>query len=267
MIQAVPRTYRGVRFRSTLEADWAATLDAFSIAWQYEPEAVQLPSGDLYRPDFYLPQCTTWLEVKGPHNDRLSKTRELGKTGVHYPACDGTWREPELHLSAWTAADERELEAILSTAPDGDTQIVVHIMEWIDEDRPTHGTRAMRTARLRRRVVLDRATREALHATRYAYWLPCCHGYNIPWRLVIIGRPATAGMTTWESAQDIDVKLIRCSECGQHSFFDETMLWTCRRCQATGEVYWGGLWESGDATWAGHDTMPFTRAPRGSAAA
>jgi hypothetical protein len=76
-ITSVPLTYAGVRFRSTLEADWAATLDSLGIVWQYEPEAVQLPSGTLYRPDFYLPEIATWLEVKGPHDERLEKTREL----------------------------------------------------------------------------------------------------------------------------------------------------------------------------------------------
>lgn len=78
MIRAVPQTYQGIRFRSTLEADWACTLDAYRIAWQYEPEAIQLPrSGDFYRPDFYLPQIRTWLEVKGPHDERIGKPEEL----------------------------------------------------------------------------------------------------------------------------------------------------------------------------------------------
>jgi hypothetical protein len=88
-IKAVPQTYRGVRFRSTLEADWAASLDALSIAWSYEPEAVQLPSGELYRPDFWLPEITTWLEVKGPHDERINKTRELAEVAMHVPDCSG----------------------------------------------------------------------------------------------------------------------------------------------------------------------------------
>lgn len=77
MITSVPTTYAGVEFRSTLEADWAATLDSLGIVWQYEPEAVQLPSGAVYRPDFYLPRIATWLEVKGPHMQRVSKAYEL----------------------------------------------------------------------------------------------------------------------------------------------------------------------------------------------
>jgi hypothetical protein len=85
----VPVIYSGVRFRSTLEGDWAATLDSLDIEWQYEPEAVQLPSGCLYRPDFYLPRIATWLEVKGPTGDRLAKTRELAEVVTHPPGCVG----------------------------------------------------------------------------------------------------------------------------------------------------------------------------------
>jgi len=73
MIPARPRTYRGVRFRSTLEADWAATLDALGVTWQYEPEAYILTDGSAYSPDFWLPAQRTWLEVKGPHNERHEK--------------------------------------------------------------------------------------------------------------------------------------------------------------------------------------------------
>ena len=86
-IAAVPAEYSGVRFRSTLEADWAATLDVLGVEWQYEPVAVQLPSGVAYRPDFYLPRIATWLEVKGPHGERLGKTRELANAVCHPPDC------------------------------------------------------------------------------------------------------------------------------------------------------------------------------------
>lgn len=81
MIKPVPQTYAGVRFRSTLEADWAATLDARGIAWSYEPEAVELPSGELYRPDFWLPGLEAWLEVKGPGVPGVEKAYALGAAG------------------------------------------------------------------------------------------------------------------------------------------------------------------------------------------
>lgn len=71
-------TYEGVRFRSTLEADWAATLDSWGIhAWSYEPWAVQFDDGTRYLADFYLRALNTWCEVKGPHNERISKPKNL----------------------------------------------------------------------------------------------------------------------------------------------------------------------------------------------
>lgn len=80
-VRAVPQTYAGVRFRSTLEADWAATLDHVGLTWSYEPEAVQLPSGLLYRPDFWLPTIGCWLEVKGPGVPGAEKAVELSHIG------------------------------------------------------------------------------------------------------------------------------------------------------------------------------------------
>lgn len=89
MIRAIPTTYRGIRFRFRLEADWASTFDAYEIEWQYEPEGVELPSGARYLPDFYLPKLTTWFEVKGPHGQRLDKTQEFAYAMVHgSPTCD-----------------------------------------------------------------------------------------------------------------------------------------------------------------------------------
>lgn len=76
-IRAIPKWYRGTRFRSTLEADWACTFDALGWAWQYEPVGVDLSDGTWYRPDFYLPSQRVWAEVKGPHNERVVKPELL----------------------------------------------------------------------------------------------------------------------------------------------------------------------------------------------
>lgn len=100
-IVPVPMKYAGVRFRSTLEADWAATLDVLGLDWQYEPEAIRLPSGELYRPDFYLPQITTWLEVKGPLGERLHKTAEMAEAFMHSPNCTGQRSSLPCCDSAW----------------------------------------------------------------------------------------------------------------------------------------------------------------------
>lgn len=76
---AIPTEYRGVRFRSMLESAWARTLDHYEIAWEYEPETVELEAGKRYVPDLWLPDLKTWIEVKGPHMLRVAKTREFAR--------------------------------------------------------------------------------------------------------------------------------------------------------------------------------------------
>lgn len=70
-IAAIETTYAGCRFRSRLEARWAVFFDSFGIPWMYEPEGYVI-DGRLYLPDFYLPECATWVEVKG-HEGALDK--------------------------------------------------------------------------------------------------------------------------------------------------------------------------------------------------
>jgi hypothetical protein len=77
-ITAIPKTYKGIRFRSTLEADWAWTMDEWRWVWNYEPIALNV-LGEAYLPDFYLPNQNVWCEVKGPSNDRLDKAARLSK--------------------------------------------------------------------------------------------------------------------------------------------------------------------------------------------
>lgn len=86
-IEAIPSWYGGTTFRSKLEAHWAATLDTIGVAWTYEPEAITLPSGATYIPDFWLPDIGTWLEVKGPGVPRVEKAVELA--GARACRCEG----------------------------------------------------------------------------------------------------------------------------------------------------------------------------------
>lgn len=62
-IPALESTYKGVRFRSRLEARWAALFDYYSILWVYEPDVFNTPSGR-YLPDFLLPDIGAYVEVK-----------------------------------------------------------------------------------------------------------------------------------------------------------------------------------------------------------
>lgn len=49
MISAIPTTYKGIRFRSRLEATWATFFDLVGWSWEYEP--IDLKG---YIPDFIL---------------------------------------------------------------------------------------------------------------------------------------------------------------------------------------------------------------------
>lgn len=64
MIKAIETYYNGYRFRSRLEARWAVFFDSLKIRWLYEPEGFSI-DGQLYLPDFYLPDCKQFFEVKG----------------------------------------------------------------------------------------------------------------------------------------------------------------------------------------------------------
>lgn len=52
-MKAIPTTYRGVQFRSRLEARWAEFFDLIGVVWQYEPEGYEA-GGVRYLPDFWL---------------------------------------------------------------------------------------------------------------------------------------------------------------------------------------------------------------------
>ena len=77
-IEATPTEYRGIKFASRLEADWAATFDHLDMSWQYEPCSYRI-GNENYIPDFYLDTQHVWAEVKGPMDDRLWKPREFQK--------------------------------------------------------------------------------------------------------------------------------------------------------------------------------------------
>lgn len=81
-----PTEYAGTVFRSRLESWWAMTLDSYEIAWAYEPKeedgrylTLELPSGARYRPDFWLTELQTILEVKGDHGLGAEKPQELAR--------------------------------------------------------------------------------------------------------------------------------------------------------------------------------------------
>ena len=76
---AIPTEVDGKMLRSRLEASWARTFKRYGIKWDYEADKIRLSSGKGYWPDFRLPELSTVIEVKGPHMNRLDKTREYAR--------------------------------------------------------------------------------------------------------------------------------------------------------------------------------------------
>lgn len=63
-MKAIETRYNKHLFRSRLEARWAVYFDKLGIKWIYEPEGYELPNGERYLPDFYLPEHKVYIEVK-----------------------------------------------------------------------------------------------------------------------------------------------------------------------------------------------------------
>lgn len=62
IVSAFPTIYRGIRFRSRLEARWAAVFNVLGWPWRYEPPEIDL---HYYIPDFILDwPCPMLVEVK-----------------------------------------------------------------------------------------------------------------------------------------------------------------------------------------------------------
>lgn len=98
-MKAIETTYKGYRFRSRAEARWAIFFDALGIDWIYEPEGFELSDGTMYLPDFYLPQCRTFFEVKGIMQDEDQHKIDLlsadSKMPVAVGYADMTFQSPD----------------------------------------------------------------------------------------------------------------------------------------------------------------------------
>lgn len=91
-IKPIETRYADHRFRSRLEARWAVFFDHLGIEWQYEPECYRV-AGKGYLPDFWLPDLSLWVEVKGV----LDEATVMHLVRAANPACglpDGPHGEP-----------------------------------------------------------------------------------------------------------------------------------------------------------------------------
>lgn len=87
-IKAIKTNYKGITFRSKLEAQWAATFDNLTINWSYEPEGYFIDNDIKYLPDFYLPEQDVFFEVKGIMNSydwkKIDTLRKYKETVIGY---------------------------------------------------------------------------------------------------------------------------------------------------------------------------------------
>lgn len=67
-MKAIETKYRGMKFRSRLEARWAVFFDTLFVPYVYEPEGYDLETRK-YLPDFWLPDSQQFFEVKGIMTD------------------------------------------------------------------------------------------------------------------------------------------------------------------------------------------------------
>lgn len=78
--RVLPTRYKGVDYRSRLEAKWAVFFDRLRIRNLYEPEPFKLADGSCYTPDFFLPKFGgrhgTFVEVR-PDGDLFLQPRRF----------------------------------------------------------------------------------------------------------------------------------------------------------------------------------------------
>jgi len=86
MIKNIPTKYKGIIYRSRLEARWAIFFDELNIKHIYEYEGFNLEGKEYYLPDFYLPFYGVYCEVK-PNFDEV----ELNKTTFVKFTNTGNW--------------------------------------------------------------------------------------------------------------------------------------------------------------------------------
>lgn len=87
--RSIPTRYKGILFRSKLEADWARAFDELRLPWEYEKEGRYF-SDVFYLPDFYLPQSKQFAEVKAiwepaDYRKAFALCGELGSREGHFP--------------------------------------------------------------------------------------------------------------------------------------------------------------------------------------
>ena len=101
-IESKPTKFKGILFRSQLEARWAYYFEFLSIKWIYEPKRFFLKDGKSYLPDFYFPEINLYAEVKPKYcydsrwrdfiNENQELNNEIGEVGLVIILLNVTYR-------------------------------------------------------------------------------------------------------------------------------------------------------------------------------
>lgn len=157
VIKAIETHYAGYKFRSRLEARWAVLLTRHGVPWHYETEGYVIEraggSTTRYLPDFLLPECGTWLEVKGVESE-LDKELMIDAAAQLPQRTDGGEAGPVLMALGpipWAHASRQ------------------HDWGWVGLDRDARGATEARYGfgayhKNRRPWFLDNATNDAARA-------------------------------------------------------------------------------------------------------
>ena len=93
-------TYKGIDFRSLLEARHAKFMDLLGIKWEYERTPIVLDNGDIYTIDFYISHpFVAYVEIKpnDPQDDAMWKCDQVCKiTGQNVYLFTRTNFEPHI---------------------------------------------------------------------------------------------------------------------------------------------------------------------------
>lgn len=167
---AIPTEYRGVTFRSLLEAKWAIMFDLLSVSWNYEPLELGTTPGTGYIPDFLLDVAVySRLTVKGPvlAEVRPVVTPDQFRNPINKIAKSG-WRGSAVVLGAvvWTNDSPWGRETVLGRGHPSVSE--THAADGANEWYPIGFHRSQRMFGMGGDD-LEAAWREA---TRRSQWMP-----------------------------------------------------------------------------------------------
>lgn len=107
-MKVIETNYKGIMYRSRVEARWAVFFDILRIPFDYEPEAFSF-GGVGYLPDFLLPMQDCYVEIKGrcPEEAEKRKARALAQfTGIEVYIF---WGNPKIPMDADTYSESAHL--------------------------------------------------------------------------------------------------------------------------------------------------------------